>query len=374
MPQVPPNTGLGVGQPGAAQFGTQPPGFVPQNIAPPGAVLGNPNLNAFGSPYGPPGYPPQAFPQPAPYAPYPPGPAQFGATGVGGQPQGIFGQQYPGTYFPSANWLNNFEQGKYLRVVQEIHYHHTWLEGSRANEVDVHDAEIGFTLNWPNFLGSGEPFQVSPVFIFHFWDGPQPPSAADLPSRAYSTFLAGSWTTPRNRNIGGEVISSVGIYTDFNTFTSRSLRVKGTGLGWIRFTPKMVFKFGVEYINRLDVKIFPAGGLFWQPNDRLDLELYFPSPKIKYKLQQIGNIEVTGYLTAGYGGDSWTIKRDAGFSDQIDLIDLRVLGGVEFVGVRGFRSFFEAGYAFDREILYRVNPAESTKLSDSAIIRAGFLF
>ena len=64
----------------------------------------------------------------------------------------------------------------------------------------------------------------------------------------------------------------------------------------------------------------------------------------------------------------------SGFSDQVDLIDLRVTGGIEFVGFRGLRGFFEAGYAFDRELLYRLDPSDSIKLSDSVIVRAGFLF
>ena len=145
-------------------------------------------------------------------------------------------------------------------------------------------------------------------------------------------------------------------------------------MGWIRFTPNMQFKFGVSYLNRLDVKILPVGGLHWKPSSNLDLELFFPNPKLSYKLPQIGNTELSAYLSANYGGDSWTINRFAGFSDQVDLIDLRVTGGVEFVGFRGLRGFFEAGYAFDREILYRVDATESLKLGDTVIVRAGFLF
>lgn len=375
----------------AGQIPAVQPGVAGQSVLGPGASLGpfDPFAPANRVPqgYAPNGYPPIGYGQPGvgyqPYQPqpgYPPpsygvpnyGAPNYGAPNYGGQPQGIFGG-----YSPNAgtnDWLNQFENGRYLRVIQEVHYRHTWLEGNDSAEVDIHDAEVGFTLNWPNFLGSGEPLQLSPTFIFHFWDGPQPPSVADLPSRAYSAFLAAAWSTPTNQNFGGEVVSSLGVYTDFNTFTTRSLRVKGTGLGWVRLTSNMTAKFGVSYINRLDVKLFPAGGLFWQPNDRLNMELFFPSPKISYKLQQIGNTELTGYLTAGYGGDSWTIQRTAGFSDQVDLIDIRVMAGIEFVGFRGLRGFFEAGYAFDRELLYRATPAQSIRLSDSAILRAGFLF
>lgn len=374
---IAPQSGAVLGNPSLQYDPFAPPGMVP---APP---AGGPyGMSPYGaSPYGatpygmPPGGPPPAM---APFNanPYAPGPYPAAPYANPYPPQGIFGSDpYASPYFRSSQeFLNNFEQGKYMRVVQEFHYRHTWLEGSTANEVDIHDAELGFTLNWPNFLGSGEPLQISPTFIFHFWDGPQPPSTGDLPSRAYSAFLASSWTTPTNRNFGGEIVTSVGVYSDFQTFTSRSLRVKGTGLGWVRLTPNMLLKFGVSYLNRLDVKILPVGGIYWKPSDLVEMELYFPNPKIKYKLPQIGNTEFNAYVTANYGGDSWTVQRVGGFSDQVDLIDLRVLGGVEFIGFRGLRGFFEAGYAFDRELLYRVTPAESIKLSDSVILRAGFLF
>ncbi|MEE2640793.1 MAG: hypothetical protein VX768_09220 [Planctomycetota bacterium] len=346
-----------------------PPGGIQPGYAPP-----SPYYPGWGNP--PPARSPYAYPPAAPGT-YPPRNAPYQNAPYQNAPyqntpgQGIFGS---GPYSQNQDWLNQFEQGRYMRVIQEFHYRHTWLEGATANEVDINDAEIGFTLNWPNFLGSGEPLLLSPTFIFHFWDGPQPPSAADLPSRAYSAFLAAAWTTPTNRNFGGEILTSVGVYTDFQTFTNRSLRVKGTGQGWVRLTPDMSLKFGVSYLNRLDVKILPVGGLYWKPARNLDLELCFPNPRIKYALPQVGNTEMSIYLTADYGGDSWTIGRQAGFSDQIDLIDLRVLGGFEFVGLGGFRGFFEAGYAFDRELLYRVTPADSIPLSDSVIVRAGFLF
>ncbi|MEC9091165.1 MAG: hypothetical protein VX438_00565 [Planctomycetota bacterium] len=379
FPQTPPpSTGL------------QNPNFSPTQ---PGAALGNPNLAPAYNPYPVnPGLGPavtQPYGQPglgAPYTynpgnvSYPPYPANPGgyppSPGMPNQAQGIFGNRAFGYPYATGNqdWLNRFEKGRYLRVVQEVHFRHTWLEGSNANEVNVHDAELGLTLNWPNFLGSGEPLQISPTFIFHFWDGPQTPSTRFLPSRAYSTFLAGAWSTPTNRNFGGEIVTSLGVYTDFNTFNNRSLRVKGTGLGWIRLTPTMTFKFGVSYLNRLDIKLLPVGGLAWKPSENMELELYFPNPKIKYSLPQIGNTELSAYLTANYGGDSWTIGRLSGFSDQVDMIDLRVLGGIEFVGFRGFRGFLEAGYAFNREIIYRVDPTENLNLSDSAIVRAGFLF
>lgn len=313
---------------------------------------------------------------PAPYyGNYPPTTPGYPNPAYQGQPQGVLGANYFNNPYNQQNdWLNRFEKGQYMRVIQEVHYRHTWLEGSQANEIDINDAELGFTLNWPNFLGSGEPLQISPTFIFHFWDGPQPPSTGDLPSRAYSAFLAAAWSTPVNRNFGGEIVTSLGVYTDFNTFTSRSLRVKGTGLGWIRLTPKMQLKFGVTYLNRLDLKLLPAGGLFWQPTDQLELELYFPSPKVKYQLPQMGNTEAFAYLTAGYGGDTWTIRRAAGFSDQVDLVDYRVLAGIEFVGLRGVRGFFEAGYAFNRDMLYRLTPDQNIGISDSVILRTGFLF
>jgi hypothetical protein len=59
-----------------------------------------------------------------------------------------------------------------------------------------------------------------------------------------------------------------------------------------------------------------------------------------------------------------------GLSDQFDYNDLRVSGGLESFGLRGFHAFFEVGYVWDREIIYRFG-APDFPASDTIMLRAG---
>ena len=57
----------------------------------------------------------------------------------------------------------------------------------------------------------------------------------------------------------------IGAYTDFNTFTTDSIRIMGRGLGVIAITPTLQFALGVVYLDRVKIKLLPAGGLIWIP-------------------------------------------------------------------------------------------------------------
>ena len=54
----------------------------------------------------------------------------------------------------------------------------------------------------------------------------------------------------------------VGAYTDFQTFTTDSWRITGRALAVVQLTPTFTLSGGVEYLDRLDVKLLPAGPEF----------------------------------------------------------------------------------------------------------------
>ncbi|MFN9880198.1 MAG: hypothetical protein ACK557_17145, partial [Planctomycetota bacterium] len=87
-----------------------------------------------------------------------------------------------------------------------------------------------------------------------------------------------------------------------------------------------------------------------------------------------GKTEVWGYVGQEYGAGSWTIERLAGFDDQVDINDKRVVFGLEWKNPRGGTGFLEGGYVWDRAILYRSNPPDKLENSDSFMLRTGFAF
>jgi hypothetical protein len=336
----------------AYQFWSQTP---PSNTTgafaqPPPTPYGS--TTPLGSPYGatpPAGSFPTYGPPPAP--PFPPGNPQY--------------------VFPSGT-PQAFDLSQSIRFIQDVRLRHTWLEGDDdPNDLDINDSELAVTFTLPNFLTTGQPLFISPAFALHVWDGPKF-SSADLPSQAYSAYLDFQWASDPNLQLGAELGFRVGVYSDFNTMNEDSLRIQGLGLGVARLTPTMTFKIGVMYLDRNQVKILPAGGLLWTPTPQVRFDIFFPQPKLAAYLTTVGRHELWWYLAGEYGGGAWTIERTDGSSDQIDINDIRISAGLEWSGPRGFTGFFEAGFVFEREVIYVVTPSDSFDPDDTFMLRAGF--
>lgn len=260
------------------------------------------------------------------------------------------------------------------RLIEHPRLRYTYLYGDEGNDLEIHDAELAATLTFPGFWVMRQPWRVSPGFIFHFWDGPDTAvTGVDLPSKAYSAYLAADYLTAANRPLGAELNLTVGMYTDFNHVTTDSLRITGVGVGWVRLDNTTTFKLGIEYLDRLDIKLLPAVGVFMMPTSEVKMDLYFPRPKIARRIPNNYNFEVWSYVGGEYGGGSWTIEREGGMGDQVDINDVRVFIGAEWMGRRQVTGFMEIGYVFQRQLVYRslVNPID---ISDTFMFRSGLSF
>ena len=82
-------------------------------------------------------------------------------------------------------------------------------------------------------------------------------------------------------------------------------------------------------------------------------------------------------MSGDYGGGSWTVERDNGSEDSIDINDIRVTLGVEWgltnlIRVGRRTGFAEIGYVFDREVLYDGQPGDNFETDDALLLRIGF--
>lgn len=281
--------------------------------------------------------------------------------------------------WPRAQW-QRFQTEFLPRVLERPRFRHTYLHGSNrsgvdGNELDINDFEVATTLTRPNFLGSGQPLRISPGAVFSYWDGPQTPSTGfDLPSKAFATYLAFDHVTDLTKTAGFETNFTVGVYSDYQNFSSDSLRLTGRLLGWQRINSYIVGKLGVEYLDRVRIKILPAVGLFLSPNPDMKFDLYFPRTKLSHRIPNLGQYEAWAYVGGEYGGGSWAIERIDGSDDQVDINDVRAFGGIEWIGPRRVTGFVDFGYAFEREIVYRSNPIDNLDLQDTLFVRTGIAF
>ena len=366
--------------PGAGSFwslGQSAPGqpivTQPPNLSPGWTVPGS------SPPVGPPGS--TIVPPTSPFASPPTG--TFTPPPYTGSPFATPGNpaatQTPSAIYPGGLWNTNpnghyYDWNQAVRVLQDLRLRHTYLVGGDdPTDLGINDTEAAVTLNWPNFLWSQQPLHVTPAFALHLWDGPVGPPF-DLPPSAYSAYLDFQWASDPNLQLGAELGFRVGVYSDFDTMNTDSLRLQGVGYGRARLTPTLTFKLGAMYLDRNKVKILPAGGFVWQPSSQVRFDILFPNPKLTQYLTTVGQSELWWYVAGEYGGGAWTIERADGTSDRIDINDIRVMLGLEWMGQRGMGGFVEVGFVFEREVIYVVDPGDSFDPDDTFMVRAGISF
>ena len=76
-----------------------------------------------------------------------------------------------------------------------------------------------------------------------------------------------------------------GVYSDFDDTAGRRVshsRAKPWS-GTTGFPAACRWLAGILYLNRFTVNWLPAGGIIWDPNDDVHLEILFPRPKFAYR-------------------------------------------------------------------------------------------
>lgn len=291
---------------------------------------------------------------------------------AGWDPYGTPGTQAP-TLFPQDPFFSSGTASPLgvatpaTRLLHEILVEEHWFASIQPNKFGMNDIDLYASFALPFFYNPQTPLLVKPGFSIHLWDGPvtnlaaPPDQQADLPARAFDAYLEGLWNPQITAWLGAELAASVGVYSDFSKVVDDSFRIQGKGLAVLSFSPSFKIKAGVWYLNRLRVKLLPAGGIVWMPNSDVRFDILFPDPKFTKRITTIGTTDWRLMLRGEYGGGEWTVRRAYGVPGQIDQVnynDIRVAGGLEFEQTAGVHGSLEVGVAFDREILYRSRAPE----------------
>jgi hypothetical protein len=259
--------------------------------------------------------------------------------------------------------------------LQRSQIENTWLARIGDRGFGANTTDLNGTFALP-FAFTPTPFMITPGFTYHAWDGPDSAEFAgspDLPPGAYDAYVDGAWRPQLTEWFEADLGLRVGVYSDFNKVNTDSVRFLGRGLGVATLSPQWQVALGVMYLDRLRIKILPAGGLIWTPNEDRRFEILFPNPKLAFRWTTYGNTDLWWYVSGEYGGGSWTIERHGGAGDRIDYNDLRVNLGVEATGLSGWHAWFEVGYVFSREILY-LSATPDIDPTDTIMLRAGLSF
>ncbi len=194
------------------------------------------------------------------------------------------------------------------------------------------------------------PLLITPGYNVAYLSGP---GVTDLPPRLNHAYVDFLWIPEIVHRYKLYLSVAPGVFSDFESDDADAFRLTGKGLVIFDWVPdRLQLIAGVLYLNRDNVRLLPAGGVIWKPNDWMEFEALFPKPKAALRVNVGQGFEDWLFATAEFGGNTWSIERDTGEHDKVTYLDYRILSGVErrLNGGAGFR--LEAGYVFGREIEY----------------------
>ncbi len=272
----------------------------------------------------------------------------------GAQSPALFPQD---PFFPPAPGTSTAAGGGVASVTkffQEFHVTNTWIPGSAANELGLTDSEIAGTFAFPFLYNEQTPLLVTPGFGYQAWNGPKA-SEADMPPGTFDAYLELGWNPQPTPWLGGELAFRTGVYSDFSRVNIDSIRYMGRGLIVLTFSPTIQLQGGIVYLDRVRIKLLPAGGVVWTPNADIKFAILFPYPKLAWRFTTVGNTDWWLYGRGEYGGGSWTVHRAPPIDnfEQVDYNDIRVAVGLDWMALRGWGGFFEVGVSFSRELVYK---------------------
>jgi len=306
-------------------------------------------------------------------------PPQFVPTqGTAGNPS-LFPPGYP-----AQN--STFQQS--MRLYQGARGSWAYLFGSNSgSQLGVNELDTTATFALPFFMNSPAnlnraPLLITPGFGLQLWDGPASQSTddADLPSSTYDVFLDTAWNPQFTPLFGAELGLRVGVYTNWDVFVTDSWRIMGRAIGTLNLTPTMQGKAGIIYLDRNQVKLLPAVGLTWTPNENSRYDIFFPAPKAMWRVGQWRNRSIWTYVAGEYGGGAWTFRRSEGPADgqitPFDYNDIRITLGGELTPPAqvGLAGFFEVGYVFYRQLFYVNGPPQIVDLDSTLMLRLGLAY
>jgi hypothetical protein len=279
------------------------------------------------------------------------------------------------------------------KVIQHIDFGYDWFAGHNSstshNQLGINDIGLSATCAFPVLGNVQTPLLVTPGFAVHYWEGPisvwpTPPSTtdpADLPARTYDAYLDAAWNPQISPWLGAELDARFGVYSDFYRVVNNSFRLTAKGMAVMTLSPSMKIELGIWYLDRLTIKMLPAGGICWSPNPDIKFDILFPNPKISKRLTTMGNTEWWIYASGEYGGGTWSIRRNSGIgaptdgtNDVFEYDDIRIAAGLEFTTVRQLRGMFEVGVAVSRQVVYQSCEPNAYYPTNTVYLRAGLSY
>jgi hypothetical protein len=227
-----------------------------------------------------------------------------------------------------------------------------------------------FDFRGTTYFGRAPFLQMAPRFGWHLLDGP---NNADLPPQLYDFGLDTTLYVPAGAKWAFLGMAGPSMFSDFKNTSSQAFRMTGRAIAFYQWSETTKLAGGFLYLGRSDIKALPAGGVFYTPNPDVKAEIFFPKPKVSYRLSHDDGSERWCYLAGEFGGNSWAIQRANGLDDQVAYRDYRLILGLEQTAKADYRWLIETGFVFGRRIQYQSGIGD-TRQPPTGMIRCGIVF
>jgi len=255
-------------------------------------------------------------------------------------------------------------------------------ERSSLDWIVGHGDQFGmFSLHSDHYQRAGEKSGLGVGLDFHFTSGPV---QTEMPPRLYDFSLAYQCRT-RVGVFAYDLAASVTASSDFEGSAREGIRYPAHAVGFLQIDPSAELVFGVDYLDRGDIKLLPVGGVIWIPRDDVRLELVFPRPRATFALPMFGRgwldfgedcrlisprsrKERRLYVAGDLGGGTWAVERGGMHDDLATYRELQLSLGLECVDQSGSRSAIEVAYLFERRLEF-TSGSGNMRLDDTVMLR-----
>ncbi|HTI69965.1 MAG TPA: DUF6268 family outer membrane beta-barrel protein, partial [Candidatus Limnocylindria bacterium] len=140
------------------------------------------------------------------------------------------------------------------------------------------------------------------------------------------------------------------------------------------YRPGLRLVFGLLVSPDSDINVLPVVGVDWAINDRYDLRLMLPKPRLTYKLDERWSLHLGADLTMATFRTSDDLGNTVHLTQYNDALgtyrDIRIGGGIRYQFTSTIGLEVETGYSVYRQIEYtRID--ESLKFDPAPYFRLG---
>lgn len=257
---------------------------------------------------------------------------------------------------------------------QKAKFTATWLPQLDSFSLGWTDLRTEVVTALP-FFTRENPIVITPSYELHFLKAP---TNFELPARLHDIATDFHIFRVFDNHWIADFAVTPGLYSDDSSFDSaEALRINGRAVGIYAPSIDLKWVLGVTYVDGGWAKVVPVAGVVYKPDDDVEYQLVFPSPRVSWRLPNSpvpGRDERWLYVAAEFGNSAWAFQQNDGDPDVLASRDYRLILGVERKIVGGLSQRLEIGYVFNRDIKIASVSGDDISLNDTFLLRAGITY